>query len=766
MRNFKKSWLGLSLMALGAGLGAQSAVAAEAVVSDEIVVTTQKRAQAINDVPIALSAFTGETLARIGVTKLDELALFTPGLEIQEQSPNNPGFAIRGITSDDGAGFQEQRVAVFQDGVPISRARGAYVGLFDVERIEVAKGPQATLFGRGALVGALNLIRNKPNLEVFSGDFGALVGDYDQLRLEGAVNAPIVAGKLGVRFAALKHERDGVVNNGLDTRGLGGIGVDAQRLTVGFAPTSDLRFDLAIDRQVDDWPGTSFKSRTFAALRGDASPFTDATLNVSSPFIEGGKRLGIKREINSATLTSTWEATEALTGTAIASYREFDSTEVFDPDGSSLPLLLVAEQATGQQSYYEARLRYDAGGPISAFGGVSYFSEEATQRVPLAINVTGLALLAQGALFPFASNLSTLPPTLAGAIAADAISVNQFTNSGETESVDVFGDVTWRATQRLELTAGVRYSQDDKTSGILGQVSRGIGLFAQTTSPTAARTRSGSFDGTTWRAVARYELSDDVNVFASYARGRRPDVISASAATAVPSFTAVPAEEVDSYEVGVKGDALDGALGFDASVFYMAYKNFQSTRFNASGGIETFNAGEATAPGFEGQINWRPIAQVNLIGSYAYNGFEFDTGARKGNRARLSPEHSASVFADIGFPVGEVGAIYVRPSYTWQSEVFFDDDNDRAIFQLRPQAALGGNFNDRAVDEVQKAYGLANLRVGFEDAEGRFSIGAFVTNALDEEYVIDAGNTGDIFGIPTFIRGAPRLFGAEIKARF
>ena len=144
--------------------GAASAQPAEDPMRDEIIVYTQKREQSVQDVPIAVTAYSEEQLKRLGVQQFDELADYVPGLEVQEQSPNNPGFVIRGITSDSGAANIEPRVSVFQDGVSISRSRGSFVELFDAS-VEVAKGPQSTLFGRSALIGAINIIQNKPTYE-------------------------------------------------------------------------------------------------------------------------------------------------------------------------------------------------------------------------------------------------------------------------------------------------------------------------------------------------------------------------------------------------------------------------------------------------------------------------------------------------------------------------------------------------------------------------------------------------------------------------
>lgn len=782
----RRNWS--SAIAIAAAFGCVGQAAAETVRSEEIVVTVQKREQALQDVPINVTAYSGAALQELGVTKLDELSLFVPGLEIQEQSPNNPGFVIRGVTSDDGAGFQEARVAVFQDGVPISRARGAYVALFDVERVEVAKGPQATLFGRGALVGALNLIRNKADPERYAGQAALQVGDYEQLRFEGAVNAPVIEGLLAVRAAALTQHRDGIVSNTQGSR-LNGFAIDAYRLSAALTPTANARIDLVYDRQNDDWLGTAFKSGRYAARGADASPFSPASLNRSSRFLENGREIGIDRTLETWTLTGAFALSEALDLDLLGSTRSFDAFEAFDPDGTPIPALLVAEDADGEQTYLEARLSYDAGGRWSGFVGASYFDETASQRVPLAVNLTALGLLANGTLQAFANDVSRLPAPLQAAINADPIAVSTFANTGATEAFDVFADATLRLTDRLELTGGVRYTIDDKTSSILATVQRGQPTLFAPTPGGVAQSRSDSFEGATWRLVGRYAVSADWNLYASYARGRRPEVISA---TAPASFAFLPAEEVDSVELGAKGALLDGALVLDGSVFFYQYENFQATRFTPQGSIEPFNAGEAEAPGFEGQASWRATSVLTLVGTYAYNGFEFTTGAREGNRSRLSPEHSFSLFADATYPIG-FGALYFRPSYTWQSEIFFDDDNDRPEFQCRPfplagvsatrrsaacaalpftpifpgqTAANTANFDDIRQDERQDAYGLLNVRFGFEDAQGRWSAGVFVTNALDEEFVIDAGNTGDTFGTPTFIRGAPRLIGVELLGKF
>jgi outer membrane receptor protein involved in Fe transport len=173
------------------------------------------------------------------------------------------------------------------------------------------------------------------------------------------------------------------------------------------------------------------------------------------------------------------------------------------------------------------------------------------------------------------------------------------------------------------------------------------------------------------------------------------------------------------------------------------------------------NAGQAKAYGFEGQVEWRAATGLDIFATYAYSHGRFDGGAYDGNRFRLSPDHSASIGASWKFDaIG--GTFDVRPSYSWQSKVFFDDNNDLPAFQQPPSVFVADNIQD----ELQDSYGLWNLRASFRPADANVTFEVFVTNIADEDYIIDAGNTGDSLGLPTFIAGAPRMFGASVGWTF
>lgn len=816
---------------LAAAQGAQ-AQSAEPATLDEIVVTAQLREQKTIEVPFALTAYSGSFLEDLGIQEFEQLSAFVPGFLVQNQSPNNPGFVMRGITSDSGAATAEPRVSVFQDGVSISKSRGSYVELFDLERVEVAKGPQSTLYGRGALIGAVNLVQNRARPGETEAYANIEAGNEDYRMVEGALNLP-VGETAGLRVATRLKTRGGSVENLLGGEDYNAIETKAVRLSGAWEPSDAMRFDVIGNYQNDNASGTSFKSMAYepadpttGAVLGGTEPWEGAALTPGADF-DGGKTLGLSREVWGVTGLARFDLNAAWTLNSTTAYREFDNYETFDADGVSLPILTAAEETHGEQWSQDLRLAYDNGGRLSGFVGAGWFHEEGYQRTPTqwneAMALAQLSGLLDGSATAVGDNTlpasayttvarsilsSLLTPLGAGAYASaitanlDSNHIETPINSSELTSYDVFADATYAFTDRFEMSAGVRYTRDDKTTGYASSVesrsalgallaiqagaiptaqlpaflaamaspsfsalpASAFPLFGLTSQPTA---NNGDFsyydsedDGLTWRVTARYELTDDTNVYANYARGRRPEVISASGPSApggTPTFSPVDAETVDSYEIGAKSALLDGRLRVDGAVFLYNYENFQTTIQDGTSFITT-NAGEAKSYGFEGQANFAVAAMLDLFATYAYNHSRFENGIYDGNHFRLSPDHAASIGATWRLPVAG-GEIEVQPTYTWQSKVFFDDDNDIPALQTSNIVA------DLVQDEYQDAYGLLNLRVRYTPEGGNWGVEAFGENVLDEEYIKDAGNTGDGLGMPTFIAGRPAAYGLVFKLK-
>ncbi|MBO9711406.1 TonB-dependent receptor [Sphingomonas sp.] len=816
----------------------------------EIVVTAQLVKQNPIEVPFALTAYNGQFLDDLGITEFDKLGAFVPGFDVQNQSPNNPGFVMRGITSDSGSAYNEPRVSVFEDGVSISKSRGSYVELFDMDRVEIAKGPQSTLYGRGALIGAVNLIQAKADPKDVYAYAYASYGNYDAFRLDGTLNVPL-ADDLAMRVAGRLKERNGYVENLLGGGDYNSSKGQAVRGSLRWNPGA-LTLDVIGNYEHDEANGTSFKSiaylptdPTTGVVLGDRGRNSGAALVAGQGF-EGDKPLGLDRSVWDVKAIADYDLGGGLSLNAIGSYREFAGTEIFDADGISLPALTAAEDARGDQTMATLRLTY-SNDRITAFAGGTYFRENGSQRTPsqfdervalarltgtlngggaipgrpadqpapialfsntaytgqllqgVIANATGLTLAQVNAL--------VLPTAQAQAIAANlkASHLETSTNFAHTQSWDLFGDVTFHVTDSFEVGGGIRWSHDDKTTGFSSAVQNGrsilggfigalsqpaatrtqllaalavpgaasippsagypvplFGLGVQPTGANGTRYDAGhTDDGFTWRATARYAMGTDASLYATYARGRRPEILSVGGPAApggAASFEVLPAETVDSYEAGVKTALADRTLFADGSVFYYRYSNFQTTEQIGTTFV-TVNAGKAKSYGFEGQIRWTPSDWVNVFGTYAYNHSRFDNGIREGNHFRLSPDHSASIGAQFKAPVTDDVKVDFTPTLMWQSKVFFDDDNDIPALQVK------NLIPDTVQDEYQNGYATVDARLGAEFHDGRIRVEAYVTNLFDKKYIKDAGNTGDALGLPTFIAGEPRFYGLSISFR-
>jgi len=729
----------------------------------DLIVTAQKRSQSIQEVPITISSLTGQFLTDTNIREFDIFSSYVPGLEVQIQSVNNPGFVIRGITSDSGDSRIEPRVSVFQDGVSISKSRGSIVELFDLERVEVLKGPQGTLFGRGAQIGAVHIIQNKPTNQ-FGGELTTGFGNLNERLLKGHINMPVIDQKLFTRVAGIYNERDGFIEN-LSGGDLNGKNTFAFRGSVRYLPTESTIIDLIGNFQRDTPPGTSFKSGTYAPAGGNLDPLTFADM-------ERGEDLFIDRDVWGVSLLVDQNLGNGYSINSITAFREFDSFESFDADGTVAPTLWFAEDAFGQQFSQEFRLNYDTGGRFSGFTGVSYFWEDGFQRVPFETDersyyallspfLAGFGLPFEPLVFPDGSaNLSVVNNPITG-VPHKTFHAEQFTNFGTLSAYEAFIDGTFKVTDKLGLTAGLRFSYEDVTGGydvppaeVPGTLGFILGtgpnnLFAPSD---GLQTKSETFTALIGRLIANYEFSPQTNVFASFSRGRRPNVINVSSTTS----TVLDNEIVLSYEAGIKQLALNNRLSFDFSGFYYDYSNFQTSvaELTADGlVIENRDTGEATAFGFETSTRFNISQNLSVFGNYGYvNATIDDTDSDgneqelAGNRFRLTPEHSFSLGGSLDLPISERTAAFFRPTFTWKSQVFFEEDNEPGI--------------------EQAAYGLLNVRGGVTFLNRNVELALYGRNLLNEEYIIDAGNTGGAFGIPTFIAGPPRQIGVQLTGRF
>ncbi len=733
---------------------------------DVIIVTAQKIEQKSTDVPITISANSGERMKELGVSDLDELSNYVPGLNIQEQSANNPGVVIRGITSDSGSAQQAARVTLYYNGVDISRSRGSYQDIYDVDRIEVIKGPQATLFGTASAVGAISIISARPE-PGFSGEISASYGNYDAFTLSGHLNTG--NDTVALRLAGAYKKRDGYVTNlAPNQEDLYAQDQLGARASLRFTPSSNFTADLILtyDRQRNS--GTPFISGTLPTSAGPADPFGVADLR-GSPFsaaVLGDADLGLTRDVYDANLTMSWDFADDWNITMVNGFRKFNSNEVFDADGSAAFYLEFGEEANGEQGSHETRFTYNDGSTFRGSFGWNLFREDSNQRVPFSTDevtyfqcVAGIVLAGvdcvNSAGIPAGEAIAALTGGAVGTIPYQA----DFENLGKNDSYSVFADGTWIPSPSLELTAGVRFLIEKRRSGYRATAPSSVLNPGNTPFPitdTAGQTfrTEDSFSAVLPRFNILYRFSDAINGFATVSKGRRSATVNAGATSTatgpVGDFTDIAPEIVWNYEVGLKGAAgpLSGSLG----VYYQTYDNFQVTINDPAnpGATTTLSAGSATNFGVEAEVALRAADWLNLFANIGYIDGGIDdkpgNGNLAGSRFRLQPEVQAAGGFTIDYPVNDSTRIFATPSVTFRSRVYFEAPNNI----LTSQAAVT----------------LVNLRAGMSFADERFEIAGFVRNLTNKDYLLDAGNTGGAFGIPTFIPAEPRFYGIQASAKF
>jgi len=743
------SWFGMGLFFAAGGapaLAQEGPAKPEEASTDVITVTAQRREQAIVDVPIAVSAFDAETLRTFDIQGHNQLAYFTPGLIVQEQSPQRTGYVLRGITAEVTDAFAEPQISIFTDGIDNSRQSGSILEFVDLERVEVVKGPQGTLFGRGAAIGAISVRSARPSVSEAFGSASAEYGNFNFTNLTLTGNAPLLDGVLAVRGAVRLKTRDGIVENRAGPiRELMGRDTFFGRGSLRFQPNDSWKTDIIFQSQSDDPGPTQFKSIVVAPVGGTVSPFTASEQDRPDQKLT--------RDVASLVIDNTWRASDAWTLQSLTGYREIDALEQWDGDGTRFAFVIGNQDTQQWQVSQELRASWQPEGPLSVFFGASAFHEEIQDIFGFGVNeqylLNGVRLTAPPA------TTFTVAPGVVLPVTAMNLTVRRQNNT--RDSLALFADVSWNVTDRLTVEAGLRYQNDEGESqaattvttldgrapialrnGLFGGNSRGV-FF----------TESGGFDLVTPRLVALFAVTDDVNIYAGVARGARSGSVGVNiTAAGTGVLDLVRPEYVINYEVGVKARLPNGMIA-DAAVYHFDYTDFITIDPNPA--IGRINGGEASATGFEASLNGEVIDNLTLALAYSYHdggydNFRTSAGNLSGNRFRLAPKTTFTLGANYVHPLPGGFKLRTQGTYAYRGQHFFNDDNLPA--------------------EQQKAYSLVNGAIGVVAPNDRWYVELWGNNILDEEFVIDIGNTGKFFGGSTAIRGEPRFYGVRAGVNF
>lgn len=792
----------------------------------EVIVTTQKKKQSSLEIPVAVSAVTGSVMEKLNLHQLDDVAQFTPGVQIQLQSPNNPGYVIRGVTSDDGEAYSQPRVSVFMDGVSTSRSRASAVELFDLERMEVAKGPQGTLFGRGAEIGGISIIRHKP-ADNLSGELSMNYGSYNQRQVSGFINTPIIKGKLANRFAFDYDARDGFIKNEAGGR-LNGKNALAFRNSTQWWANDDTSIRLVLDYQHDDYPGTSFHS--INPMYGNSDPNSTANL-------EAGKKLGIKRNVGGALLNIGHNINHRWSFNSITGFRAFNSKERFDADGTYLPLLLCQEKGKGTQFSQEFRFNYDDKNHFSGFVGASYFYENSSQDINAKANLQYLypVFIQKRVKASLSSQIDNVKGLLAQMLptayqpmidAALAKLMSKWFPKNPT--VDANGKL-------IPQTATPNIYGDLKTAlGAVGmdldQVLAGMGDNGRTIQATlqgisakpldTAYTEQGKNYGTN-QAVELYadgtlKLTKNLN-FTLGVRGTYENQETGYSSSTVPSmFGAVLYHPTENGAKVMAKDSYWSWVG-RAALNYMIGRNniYASLSRGRRPGVLYFNndpkdfetlkpeiiySYEAGVKGslLQGRLNYDLCA-------YYYDWYNYQTSVFNATTSKYEYDdagraHSLGIEASISYSPCRYLNLFGNWSYIEGKFNNKDDNGNKQRFagnrfRLTPKNSFAVGFDlnvptgkkasiyfrptyswkskvffeeSNEPELTQGAFGLLNFTAGYRMQPGKvyYEIGAFGKNVLDEKYVVDAGNSGRQIGFPTYVGGTRSVVGVMFKIGF
>lgn len=727
----RKSSLSLAV-AVASTFAANSALAQ----LEEVIVTAQKRAQSAQDVPIAITTFGEDELAAMDATGFRKVVLSTPGLSGSADADTQTVLTIRGIGTGAFSPGADNSVGTYFNEVPVSRNIGG-LGYLDVQRVEVVKGPQGTLFGRNTSSGAISVTNNFAVLDENSGSVRAAAGDEGQLLVEGIGNFA-VSDTFAVRVAARHDERDGTYENSVTGDELNGR--DHQQLRVGFSWA-------ASDAVMVNWYWENFQMQNRWQMVDNFGLFGN---DVFADEIAVNGQPEQKIDADLSVLKVSWDISDSLSFTSTTGYYSSDIVAIpTDADTSDVPIVDFIEPWDLEQFTQEFRIN-GGGGNLNWFVGASYYEETAgaisnvtiyeDPGLDVLFGDEGLCLVAQD----FGLECG--------------IHVESSDAENTTTSYAVYGDATWDISDRLALTVGVRYTDEEKemdlntpltdstTTALIGAVTGAANnaIFSFTPGTIRGSDSWTSFDP---RIALDYKLTDDMLFYASYAKGfksggfnRQP---TAAGGTDILAFDP---EENDAYEIGFKGEFLDRRARVNVSLFTYDYSDYQlETNDNAS--ILIQNVADLDTSGLEVDATFLVSDSFDLRFTYAYLDAEFQEGEivdgdgnfvdLAGNRALRAPENTYSLAAT--WNVTE--QIDARVDYSYVDEMFFTADN--------------------STDLRSDDYSLINARIDYNSPSG-WGVSLIGENLADEEYI----NAMINFLLPMSAPGFGRQMRAEFRYRF
>ncbi|MBL4767389.1 MAG: TonB-dependent receptor [Rhodobacteraceae bacterium] len=759
--NLKNHMLsGVAMLAVLTPAYAQAAEeAGEQFMIDEITVTAQKRSESLQDVPLAITAIAGAALRENDISNLQDIGNRTPGMTFAAFSVGQPEIAIRGIgTKEDGASASDS-VVVSVDDVYVASRSAQVFDIFDLERVEVLRGPQGTLYGKNSIGGSINFVTTKPG-EDTEVRFRQTVGDYGRFDTAGMLSGKLAENFFGkVSFSRRKF--DGYYTNvlqGSDFFGerQGGGNTFSYRGMLRWTPSDDMEVIFSADGADDNMNGSNREPLgSVEGFHGGDNASNPIAVNeafggATSPFDSLNDTEGFtKRTVEGYSLKVNWDQSWG-TITSISAYRKSDFNWLEDSEGLPSSTAFVPLNISGanfsapassgfafdvndaaiektKQLTQEFRLTSDGEGPLNWVLGAFYSHEEVDRTENYFFPSIGLEIGGVN----FASDMSSIQ-----------------TNRSDTYAL--FVDGSYEVTDTFTVRGGIRYSSETKDMTAEGIVHSGIGLLIKDFDKVSD---SHTWSKVSWRVVADWKFDDNSMAYASVSTGFKSGGYTGSASSAEQALKFFNPETATAYEIGLKSQFWENRVRVNLSAFYTDYTDLQVTRFfqpdpDGFGQFITENASSADIKGIEVEVTALLTEELEVGGSYAYLSTEYvdyigspgvgGSADFSGNTLRQAPENSFNVYAKYTLEMEDGSSIAAKVDYRYQGLSFYDPDN-----------------NDITTIE---SYGIWDGRLAWTSSEGTFELAAWVKNISNKEYTTHVfSQRGSRIAFALF--GAPRTFG-------
>ncbi len=779
-KQYKNSVMSLAVVA---AIGASDYASAQL---EEVVVTARKRSESLQDVPMAVSAFSTQQLQDAQIDGMEDLQRMTPNITLTETGGLQAGAVaifVRGIGNDPQF---DQGVGIYVDDIYMNRATGSLLDVYDVERIEVLKGPQGNLYGRNTIGGAIKYVSREPTDEL-RGDVEFKVGEFDLMQVKGGISGPIIGDTLLGSFGGLYRERDGIQENTLDGEEFWDQDVAAYRGSLVWNATDNLRFKLAGDYNLDESaPRVPNRSGVDAATMGQIDFFTNGANFFLAPgtgLLQTPNDTGLPSdpdeisteqgdllnqfEIESTTLALTidWDISDSWSLKSITAQRNTDHVQPFDFDGSEQRFIHTINDREFEDFSQEFQFNY-SGDSIEAVMGL-YYLEGSTE-------ITG--------------STTQYPRLLATTTQVKDTTVDD----RDLTSSSVYANVDWNVSESWQVSLGGRYTRDEKEivqeatvfqelyAIALGNTPFGIVPLAIAPGQGDNAAASPSFfgwatpftdainisfpepiendgDWTEFSPSARltWFTTDDMMVYAGFSSGFK----SGGFQNQSGKSTEYDPETVDSYSLGIKSTWLDGSLRANGEIFFNDYQDKQLATIGlVDGNLEEFvdNVGELETSGAELELTWLPALEGMTLG---LNVGYLDVDVKKFDSAEgdladttaigFSPDWTVQGRVSYDFDLSDWGTMMVGADVSYRTESYTNSPID-----LTSPAAEA---------QIQEEHAIWNAIASFRSADGHWRVAVEGKNLEDKRVIT---NTFDLTLFQTAGYNMPRTWAVSVGYEF